>query len=116
MALKRSYENSEKYLYLKVSNVSYDKDNQIVMALKLLEKQDAVEAVLDPDTQEIITPAVDAVESEVNMLSYSLNKSQPDFDANFGIAKLDELNVNIVSQCYLWIKENVDLFRDFSDC
>ena len=99
MALKKDYSTGTKYLYAKVSTCNYSKHEQINFTIEIYEK--------DTEDEECNT----LVNPRTHYLVEHATENDP-----FSIAALNIENNNIVSTCYDWIKENLELFNGWSDC
>jgi hypothetical protein len=100
MAIKRDYSTGSKFLYVKVRSVTFNKEERVFFRLEVFEK--------------------DSIDAEITNFLYCQDINIMSVDANFplyfSISKLDEIDTNLIKQCYEYIKVNLDQYRDFIDC
>ena len=98
MALKKQT-TEEKYLYAKIENLNYSKNNLINFSVAIYEKKILDNLVLN-----------------ANSIQFYIDESKKDSLDKFSIVEMDKENNNIFKIAYVYLKENVSLFSDFEDC
>lgn len=100
MAFKRTYKNKSKYLYLKIVGINYVHNQPPTITIESTEKDTANETYSKKISRNIFRPT----------------KEELKIDKSFSSDELSKSNMNIIKASYKWVKENIDLFRDFTDC
>ena len=97
MALSRVYEVGTKYLYLKITNVSYSENDNVIIYVSKVEKDS-----VDPDYIAFVG----------NQLIYMVDHSGAD---PFALINIGGVGVSLISVAYDYIKTD-DILKDFIDC
>jgi hypothetical protein len=108
MALRKNIDGI-KYYYLIIKEAHYQKNNGVVMLCSLLVKE-----------KEEFLYEEQKLNYATNMPPSSLHNIKPTntstIPALFSIENMNAEGTNIIKQCYLWLKENIYLLKDFEDC
>lgn len=109
MALNRvNTTDPNKATYIRVENINHHRNSHFQIEIKSFTQ--ILNFVADPAQPDLseFTP----IEGGQN---YHIPILDPSF-ADFALDNLDEIGMNPFKAAYEWLKANVDLYRDFTDC
>lgn len=119
MAIKKKFVNGSKYYYAAISYIGYAKNVREIQGLEHQIQVDLfVKDELDQDYSEV-----------ENQLSYRIPLEKYVLDRKTQASIIDESYVdplaennsnpegyNLTKVCYEWLKNNIELFKDFNNC